>query len=117
LAKKYFSLSVAQESGSSSYIKYYQGLSYSKLGLKKEAEDAFKAIISEGDRQIKQSASVEVDFFAKFGEREAENGRLSNAYMLKGLGQNGMGKIADAKENLQKAVELSAGNLYAITEQ
>lgn len=113
LAKKYFSLSVAQESGSSSYIKYYQGLSYSKLGLKKEAEDAFKAIISEGDRQIKQSSSVEVDFFAKFGEREAENGRLSNAYMLKGLGQKGMGKIADAKENLQKAVELSASNLYA----
>ena len=115
-AKKYYSLSTAQESRNSSYIKYYQGLSYSRLGKKKEADDAFNGIIAEGERQVKQSASNEVDFFAKFGEKEAENGRLSNGYLLKGLGYKGLGNTTAAKENLKKAVELSASNLYAITE-
>lgn len=115
-AKNYYSMSTSQESRSSSYIRYYQGLSYSRLGKKKEASDAFTAIIEEGDKQVKQSASNEVDFFAKFGEKEAENARLSNAYLLKGLGYKGLGNAAAAKENLQKAVELSASNLYAATE-
>ena len=115
-AKNYYSMSTLQESRSSSYIRYYQGLSYSRLGKKKEAEDAFNAIIAEGEKQITQSASNEVDFFAKFGEKEAENARLSSAYMLKGLGYKGLGNKEAAKENLQKAVELSVGNLYAITE-
>jgi len=115
-SKRYYSLSTAQESRSSSYIRYYQGLSFSGLGKKKEAEDAFNAIITEGDRQIKQSSSGEVDFFAKFGEKEAENARLSNAYLLKGMGYKGLGNKEAARENLQRAVELSAGNLYAATE-
>jgi tetratricopeptide (TPR) repeat protein len=115
-ADKYYSSSTAQESRSSSYIRYYQGLSYSGLGKKKDADNAFNAIIAEGERQVKQSASNEVDFFAKFGEKEAENARLSNAYLLKGLGNKGLGNKAEAKANLQKAVELSASNLYAATE-
>jgi tetratricopeptide (TPR) repeat protein len=115
-SKQYYSLSTAQEARSSSYIRYYQGLSFTKLGKKKEAEDAFNAIIAEGDRQIKESASGEADFFAKFGEKEAENARLSNAYLLKGLGFKGLGNKEAARENLQKAVELSASNLYANAE-
>jgi len=115
-ARKYYMLSTSQESENSSYIKYYQGLSFLKLGMKKEADEAFNSIIAEGERQIKESTSNETDFFAKFGEREAENTRLSNAYLLKGLGNKGLGNTVSAKENLQKAVELSAGNLYAITE-
>ncbi len=115
-ARNYFALSTGQQARSSSYIKYYQGLSFSKIGKKKEATDIFNALIAEGDRQIGQSSSKEVDFFAKFGEKEAENARLSNAYLLKGLGYKGLGNSAAAKENLQKAVELSAGNLYANVE-
>jgi tetratricopeptide (TPR) repeat protein len=115
-AKKYYALSTAQESGNSSYIKYYQGLSYLKLGKKREADDAFNVLIDEGEREIKQSSPDEVDFFAKFGTSEAENARLSNAYLLKGLGYKGLGNITAAKESLKKAVELSASNLYAITE-
>lgn len=115
-AKKYFTLSTTQESRPSSFIKYYQGLSLLKLGKGKDAEEAFRSLISEGDRQINQSSSNEVDFFAKFGEREAENARLSNAYLLKGLGYKGLGDNTQAKENLQKAVELSASNLYAKVE-
>jgi tetratricopeptide (TPR) repeat protein len=115
-AKNYYSMSTTQESRNSSYIRYYQGCSYLRLGKKKEADDAFNAIIAEGERQVKQNASNEADFFAKFGEKEAENARLSNAYLLKGLGYKGLGNTTAAKENLKKAVELSASNLYAITE-
>jgi hypothetical protein len=62
------------------------------------------------------SADADVDFFAKFGEREAENVRLSNAYLLKGLGYKGLGDIKSADENLRKAAELSASNLWAEVE-
>ena len=58
----------------------------------------------------------DIDFFAKFGEREAENVRLSNAYLLKGLGYKGLGDTKSANENLSKAVELSASNLWAKVE-
>ena len=37
------------------------------------------------------SMDSDIDFFAKFGEREADNVRLSNAYLLKGLGYKGLG--------------------------
>ena len=115
-ARNYFNLSTGQETRTSSYIKYYQALSYSRLGKKNEASDIFNTLVSEGDRQIAQSSSREVDFFAKFGEREAENARLSNAYLIKGLGYKGLGNTVAAREQLQKAVELSAGNLYAKVE-
>ena len=91
-------------------------MSFEKLGKKKEAADIFNVLITEGDRQIGQSPAKEIDFFAKFGEKEAENARLSNAYLLKGLGNKGLNNKNAAKENLQKAVELSASNLYAVTE-
>jgi hypothetical protein len=58
----------------------------------------------------------EIDFFAKFGEPESENLQLSGAYMLKGLGYKDLGDTKTANENLQKAVELSASNLWANTE-
>jgi tetratricopeptide (TPR) repeat protein len=115
-ARNYFALSTGQQARSSSYIKYYQGLSFSRLGKKKEAADIFNDLIAEGERQLGQNSSREADFFAKFGEREAENARLSNAYLLKGLGYKGLGNDTAAKENLQKAVELSVSNLYANTE-
>jgi hypothetical protein len=38
---------------------------------------------------------------------------LSEAYLLKGLGFKGLGDYKSARECLQKALGLSAGNLYA----
>ena len=115
-ARKYFQMSTAREAMSSSYIRYYQGLSWLALGNKTEAEKVFNAIKAEGDRQISRNETREVDFFAKFGEREAENARLSNAYLLKGLGNKGLGNIPEARANLKKAMELSSASLYAKTE-
>ena len=113
-AKTCFTLSADQSLSMVDYIRYYQGLSYFKLGDKQKASEYFNSLIEEGDKRIKQGSDI--DFFAKFGEREAENVRLSTAYMLKGLGYKGLGNTNAATANLKKAVELSASNLYASTE-
>jgi tetratricopeptide (TPR) repeat protein len=113
-ARACFSLSADQTQRNVNYITYYQGLSLQKLGNKAKAEVCFNALIGEGQKQIGKGS--EVDFFAKFGEKEARNVQLSNAYLLKGLGCKGLGETLKAKEFLQKATELSASNLWAITE-
>jgi tetratricopeptide (TPR) repeat protein len=114
LAKSYFTMSADQTIRGTNYIRYYQGLSFLKLGNKTKAYEYFNSLIEEGNIRIKQGS--EIDFFAKFGEREAANVQLSNAYLLKGLGYKGLGDTNAATENLKKAVELSASNLYAKVE-
>jgi len=113
-AKSYFILSSGQSLKNNNYARYYQGLSFMKNADKTDAFEYFNTLISEGDKQLKSGS--EVDYFAKFGEREAENVRLSNAYLLKGLGYKGLGNKGAADENLKKAVELSASNLWARVE-
>lgn len=113
-AKSYFSKSVAQTVKNQGIISYYQGLSHLKLGNKEKANAIFHQLIEEGTRQL--TLKTEVDFFAKFGERETENVRLSNANLLIGLGNKGLGNCNIAKENLKKAVELSVSNLWASVE-
>jgi tetratricopeptide (TPR) repeat protein len=110
-ANSYYSLSTSQILKEANYINYYQGLSYLKLGNKPKATECFNMLVDEGDKKFKQGS--EVDFFAKFGEKEASNVQLSNMYLLKGLGYKGLGDNAKATENLQKAVDLSASNLWA----
>jgi tetratricopeptide (TPR) repeat protein len=116
-AKENFLLSAGDEVTGSSYINYYQGLSAVKLGRKDQAMKIFNSLISEGERILKRSSAAETDFFAKFGEKEAENARLSNGYLLIGLGNKGLGEKDKANENLKKALELSASNLIAIAEK
>ncbi len=113
-AKAYFAMSAEQATRESDFTRYYQGLSMQKLGNKAKAEQYFKSLIEEGDKRM--NTNTEVDFFAKFGEREAKQVQISNAYLLKGLGYKGLGDTKSSFENLKKAVELSASNLYAKVE-
>lgn len=113
-AKSYFTKSANQSIEKVGIINYYQGLSQLKIGNKQKASETFNALIAEGNRQL--TKEPEVDFFAKFGEREAENVRLSNACLLKGLGSRGLGDKKTANDNLRKAVELSTSNLWATIE-
>ncbi|MEI6049710.1 MAG: DUF5107 domain-containing protein [Bacteroidota bacterium] len=110
-AKANFTISAEQSVRGANIAQYYQGLSYLKLGNRERAGEIFNSLIEDGKRQISQDS--EVDFFAKFGEREAANVRLSNAYMLIGLGYKGLTDAKSAEDNLKKSVELSAGNLWA----
>jgi tetratricopeptide (TPR) repeat protein len=110
-AKKYFLASKDQLLPDTGHMMYYQGLSLLKLGDKTGADAIFKSLISEGEKRL--SSDTEVDFFAKFGEKEADNVRKSNAYLLQGLGYKGLGDKEKASEKLRKASELSASNLWA----
>ncbi len=110
-AKTYLAASADQPVKESDYIGYYQGLSYLKLGNKAKAAERFNALIEAGNKRINKGS--EVDFFAKFGEKEAANVQLSNAYLLKGLGSRGLNDEKAATEFLRKSVELSASNLWA----
>ncbi|MCX6223925.1 MAG: DUF5107 domain-containing protein [Bacteroidia bacterium] len=114
-AKSCFILATDQSLKGTNYILYYQGLSYIKLGDKEKASAIFNSLIEEGNKRINQGS--EIDFFAKFGEREAAYVQLSNAYLLKGLGYKGLNETRAAAENLSKAVELSASNLWANMER
>jgi tetratricopeptide (TPR) repeat protein len=115
-SKNYYTLSARHDLNGSSYNSYYQALSLLKLGEKTKALEIFDTLIADGERQINRSSAGEMDFFTKFGEREAENARLSNAYLIKGLGYKGLGDTKMASDNLKKALELSASNLYASVE-
>lgn len=115
-AKKYFTLASDNKAGASGYMRYHQGLSYLKLGKTSEASEIFNSLVEDGKKQISQSSNNEDDFFAKFGAREAENTRRSQAYLLRGAGYKGLGKTDLAAEDLKKAVELSVSNLWARSE-
>ncbi|HQG76287.1 MAG TPA: DUF5107 domain-containing protein [Bacteroidales bacterium] len=114
-ARSYYTMAAKPEIRDGNYIRYYQALSQTKLGNKTKAGEIFNSMMDAGEKQISSSGS-DTDFFAKFGEREARNVILSEAYLLKGLACKGLGNIEPAKENLEKALELSAGNLYAKVE-
>lgn len=111
MAKKYYEKSISQNLSNSGIIKYYQGLSFNKLGQNDKAVKCFNDLIEDGINKMNKES--EIDFFAKFGEKESANNRLSNANLLVGLGLKGLGKNSEAKEKLQKAVDLSASNLWA----
>ncbi|HPK05603.1 MAG TPA: hypothetical protein PK908_06890, partial [Bacteroidales bacterium] len=85
------------------------------LGKKNEALTIFNSMLAEADRQLSQPEAPD-DFFAKFGQREAENARLSNIYLLKGLACKGLADTEPAAENLSRAVDLSESNLWARSE-
>ena len=95
-------------------MNYYQGLSYAKLGKNDQAKKIFESLISETNNQLERSATSEVG--ATFGRREANNDRMSRLYTMRGLGYKGLGELQKAKDDLNKAIELSQSNLWALAE-
>lgn len=94
------------------YLSYYIGLSLLKLGDKKDASGIFKSLIENGEKQIIEN-KTEIDAFAKFGDEEAMNSRISQGYLMRGAGYKGMGEKNLSTQDLTKAVELSQSNLWA----
>lgn len=112
-AEASFLMAASAEASKTGIMSYYQGLSLQKLGNETKAKEIFNAMVAEGDEVINQGTESQADFFAKFGERESENTRKSQALTLKGLGNKGLGKSSQADLDLKKAVELSVSNLWA----
>ncbi|MCU0363158.1 MAG: DUF5107 domain-containing protein [Bacteroidales bacterium] len=110
-SRQYFTLSAEQQTRGVNYITYYQALSFMKLGNRQKAEELLGRMIEDGTSRIKRGE--EVDFFAKFGEKEAAAVQMSGAYLIRGLGYKGLGDAGAATEDLKKAKELSASSLWA----
>jgi tetratricopeptide (TPR) repeat protein len=116
-ARDFYSLATqAETSGRPGIMSYYQGLCFMELKNKAKADEIFNTLVESGDKIINSGTDNQEDFFASFGEREAENTRISQAYTLRGLGYKGLEKTNQAREDLNKAVELSVSNLWAGTE-
>jgi len=89
---------------------YYKALALEKLGRNKEALEIFDGLITLGKKRI---SSSEVDFFAKFGERQTLDDRLSDAYYLVGLGYLGKEMKKEAESMFSESVRLNINHVWA----
>lgn len=113
-ANNYYELAARDEpaGGTSNIMTYYRGLSLMRLSNNK-AKEVFQSMIDDANRQLHGESSSEVGVI--FGASEAENTRISQAYTIRGSGYKSLGHLDQAKEDLEKAVELSYSNLWAKT--
>ncbi|MFC1619606.1 DUF5107 domain-containing protein [Candidatus Neomarinimicrobiota bacterium] len=109
-ANVYFSRSAANQRDLSE-LSYYQGMALLKLGRTQEAHTAFKRLIERGREMLDNDLSV--DFFAKFGNQEAENIRKAQAYYLRGLGYAGLDDRQSARAEFYTTQQLDINHLWA----
>ncbi|MBN1804672.1 MAG: DUF5107 domain-containing protein [Sedimentisphaerales bacterium] len=105
-AREYFEKSASVEVGRSEFG-YYKGLALQKLAQEDKALKIFDDLIA----SAKPGQSVE--FFAKFGERQAHNIRAADTHYRLGLGYLGKGMKTEAKAAFEKALELNINHLWA----
>ena len=89
---------------------FYKALALEKLGRKEEAKAIFDGLVSLGQKRLD---FTQPDFFAKFGERETPDDRLSEAYFLMGMGYMGKKSGTQAKEMFAEAVRLNINHVWA----
>ena len=105
-AGEYFEKSASVEVGKSEFS-YYKGLALKKLSQEDKARQIFDELID----SAKPAPAVE--FFAKFGEKQAHNIKTANTHYMLGLGYLGKGMQAEAKAQFEKALELNINHLWA----
>jgi tetratricopeptide (TPR) repeat protein len=105
-AREYFEKSASVDVGKSEFS-YYKGLALMELGQKDKARKIFDELIESA------KPGPVVEFFAKFGEKQAHNIRTANTHYTLGLGYLGKGMQAEANTQFQKALELNINHLWA----
>jgi len=111
-AAEYFKKATEQRvSGGSSEARFYQGLSFGKLGRQDEADKIFDELISSGKQRLSERSAVDV--FAKFGEGQTAAAREASAHYALGLGYLGKGQSDKAKAEFENAVELNVSHVWA----
>ncbi len=95
-------------------IRYYQGLSFRRLGREAEARRIFSDLLAEGERDLKTAATSES--FDKFGKAQTESLRNAQAHYLMGLGYAGQGRRDAAQSEFRRAVENNVNHLGARTQ-
>ncbi len=86
---------------------YYKGLALAKLGSKAEALQVFERMAASATPQ------PEVEFFAKFGQKQAHNVKLAQTHYLLGLAHLGKGEKQKARAEFEKTLELNINHLWA----
>jgi len=109
-AREYYEKAVTQERGWSE-LSYFQGMSFQRLGRKDEAERMFSGLIRFSEERLR--ATEEMDFFAKFGEKQSAANRRAQAHYLLGLSYFGKGNKERAREEFVNALELNINHLWA----
>ncbi|MEX0987057.1 MAG: DUF5107 domain-containing protein [Bacteroidales bacterium] len=89
---------------------YFRAEGLRKLGFEQEAAGIFEGLIALGKSRLE---STQADFFAKFGERETPDDKLSNAYYLIGLGYLGTANYNGAMEMFSEAIRLNINHVWA----
>ena len=109
-AKECLGRAIHQNVKGSEFV-YYQALAHRLLGHKAEADSLFEALIELGQKRIEQSQDV--DFFAKFSERESKKNREAEGHFIKGLGNSGKGRGEEARKQFEEALELNPNHVWA----
>jgi tetratricopeptide (TPR) repeat protein len=109
-ARECYEKAVTQER-SGSELSYYQGMSFQKLGRKKDASRLFEGLKRFVQNRLEGMA--EMDFFAKFGEKQSADIQRAQAFYLLGLSYLGMEDREKAKSEFEKALELNINHLWA----
>jgi len=91
-------------------FRYYQGLALLKLGQPEQANQLFAALIQTGRESMDKT--VQVDFFAKFGERQSAEKQQAAAHFTMALGYLGQGNKAQAKTEIMTARRLEAFDIW-----
>lgn len=91
-------------------IYFFRAMSLKNLGDSRSAENIFQGLIELGENRLE---SKEVDFFAKFGEKETPEDKAANAWHLIGLGYLGMEEPDQARKAFEKAVDLNINHVWA----
>ena len=94
-----------------SEARFYQGLALRKLGENTKANKIFENLVAAGTRSLSGEGSL--DFFAKFGEQETRQTRRATAHYELGLGLLGQGKLDEARNQFEQAINFNAGHTWA----
>ena len=112
-AQQFFSESAAQNiRRSRGEARFYQALSLKQLNRQDEADRILDEMIESGTTRLSDERT-EVDFFAKFGQRETRQVQQASAHYTLGLGLLGKGNTKEAKDQFDKAVHLNAAHTWA----
>jgi tetratricopeptide (TPR) repeat protein len=94
-----------------SEFRYYKGLALARLGAAEEAKALFGALRADGAARLQDGGPV--DFFIKFGTRQAKSVQMAQAHYLMGLGELGSGDVQKATEFFEAALKEDPNHMWA----
>ena len=98
---------------------FYQGLAFLKLGDTQKAKSRFNKLIGYGEKHIFDKVSI--DYFAVslpdflIFEEDLNKKNLVHCKFLMGLGNIGLGKLKQAKDDFDEVLNLDLNHLGALT--